>query len=111
MTDELRSQAAERVGRILQGKWRLDALIGVGGTRRVYEFAHQLDHDAVTGVGSARLQHEYRAAPDEVRRLKVGQCFAIGSGLAMKLQIAAAPNLTGANLQPSQPADPDLQAR
>jgi len=28
-----------------------------------------------------------------VRRLRVGQCFAIGSGLAMKLQIAPAPQL------------------
>ena len=66
-------------------------LVDVGGTRQIYEYAHQLDNDTVTGLGSARLQHAYRVDLDEVRRLKVGQCFAIGSGLAMKLQIAAAP--------------------
>jgi len=66
--------------------------VDVAGTRRVYEFAHQLDGDATTGLGSARLQHQYRVDLDEVRRLRVGQCFAISRGLAMKLQIVPAPS-------------------
>ncbi|MDB4994631.1 MAG: serine/threonine protein kinase, partial [Myxococcaceae bacterium] len=41
MTDDLREQALERVGRILQGKWHLDALIGVGGTASVYSATHR----------------------------------------------------------------------
>jgi hypothetical protein len=68
-------------------------LVDVAGTRRVYEYAHQLDQQALTGLGSTRLQHEYRVDLDEVRRLKTGQCFAISPGQAMKLQIAPAPSL------------------
>ena len=78
-------------------------LVDVGGTRQVYEYAHQLDNDTVTGLGSARLQHAYRVDLDEVRRLKVGQCFAIGSGLAMKLQVAAAPPVASLTAQPAGP--------
>jgi len=75
-------------------------LVDVAGTRRVYEFAHQLDGDATTGLGSARLQHQYRVDLDEVRRLKVGQCFAISRGLAMKLQIVPAPSQASLHEQP-----------
>lgn len=66
----------------------------IAGTRRVYEFAHQLERDANTGLASIRLQHQYRVDLDEVRRLRVGQCFAISPGLAMKLQIVPAPDRT-----------------
>jgi hypothetical protein len=82
-------------------------LVDVAGTRRVYEFAHQLDGDAATGLGSARLQHQYRVDLDEVRRLKVGQCFAISRGLAMKLQIVPAPSHASLPEQPQ----PDTVAR
>jgi hypothetical protein len=75
-------------------------LVDVAGTRRVYEFAHQLDGDATTGLGSARLQHQYRVDLDEVRRLGVGQCFAISRGLAMKLQIVPAPSQASLHEQP-----------
>ena len=75
-------------------------LVDVAGTRRVYEYAHQLDNDATTGLGSARLQHEYRVDPDEVRRLQVGQCFAISPGRAMKLHIVPAPTLASLHEQP-----------
>ena len=44
------------------------------------------------GLGSGRLQHAYRVNPQEVRRTETGQCYAIGSGMAMKLQIAPAPS-------------------
>jgi serine/threonine protein kinase len=37
-----RASAAEaRVGRVLKGKWRLDRLVGLGGTSAVYEAAHR----------------------------------------------------------------------
>lgn len=82
-------------------------LVDVAGTRRVYEFAHQLDGDATTGLGSARLQHQYRVDLDEVRRLGVGQCFAISRGLAMKLQIVPAPSQASLHQQPQ----PDTGSR
>jgi hypothetical protein len=68
-----------------------EQLVQAGGTRRVEFTTRQLQGDAYTGLGSIRVEDEYRADPNAVRRLKPGQCFAIGSGLAMKLQVAAPP--------------------
>jgi serine/threonine-protein kinase len=39
--DELKRQAEERVGTVLGGKWRLDALLGVGGMASVYSATHR----------------------------------------------------------------------
>jgi serine/threonine protein kinase len=39
--DELSVQAGARVGRILKGKWRLDALLGIGGMAAVYAATHR----------------------------------------------------------------------
>ena len=68
-----------------------ELFVQAGGTRRVYFTTRQLEGDGLTGLGSTRVEHQYRVDPNDVRRLHAGQCFAIGSGLAMKLQVAAAP--------------------
>jgi hypothetical protein len=68
-----------------------EEIVRIGGSRRAYSTSHQLEDGAATGLGSARLQHEYRVNPNDVRRLEVGQCYAISSGRATKLQIAPAP--------------------
>ena len=68
-----------------------EQFVQAGGTRRVPFETRQLEGDAFTGLGSARVEHEYRVDPNEVRRLEPGQCFAIGSGRAAKLQIARTP--------------------
>jgi eukaryotic-like serine/threonine-protein kinase len=39
--DELKRQAEARVGTVLEGKWRLDALLGVGGMASVYAATHR----------------------------------------------------------------------
>src|SRR5215813_9714153 len=39
--DPLRVSVAARVGRVLNGKWRLDALLGVGGMAAVYAATHR----------------------------------------------------------------------
>jgi Cdc6-like AAA superfamily ATPase len=70
-----------------------EQFVRAAGTKRVHFTTRQLEGDAFTGLGSTRVEHEYRVDPNQVRRLRVGQCFAIGSGLAMKLQIAPAPKL------------------
>ena len=77
-----------------------EELVHVAGTKRVYSTSRQLEHDSFTGLASARLQHEYRVDPNDVRQLKPGQCFAIGSGRAMKLQIVPAPTLASLHEQP-----------
>lgn len=69
-----------------------EQFVSVAGTRRVNFTTRQLEGDAYTGLGSARVEHEFTVDPNDVRRLQVGQCFAIGSGQAMKLQIAPAPD-------------------
>jgi hypothetical protein len=77
-----------------------EQFVQAGGTRRVPFTTRQLEGDAFTGLGSTRVEHEYRVDPNDVRRLAVGQCFAIGSGLAMKIQIAPAPSTASLREQP-----------
>jgi len=89
---------------LLHGMATPEQFVRAGGTRRVPFTTRQLDGDAFTGLGSTRVEDEYRADPNQVRALKPGQCFAIGSGLAMKLQIAPAPPLTSVHTE--TPADP-----
>ncbi len=65
-----------------------ERFVEAAGGRLVELTTRQLDGDGLTGRASTRAGREPRVDPDEVRRLKPGQCFAIGSGLALKLQIA-----------------------
>jgi serine/threonine protein kinase len=41
LDDDLRRQAAARVGQTLRGKWRLDGVLGVGGMAAVYSATHR----------------------------------------------------------------------
>jgi Helicase HerA, central domain len=70
-----------------------ERFVEAAGGRRIALTSRQLDGDAPTGIGSTRPDREQRIDPDEVRRLRPGQCFAIGSGLALKLQVAPTPRL------------------
>jgi eukaryotic-like serine/threonine-protein kinase len=38
---EMRARAMERVGKMIRNKWRIDALLGVGGTAAVYAATHR----------------------------------------------------------------------
>ena len=67
-----------------------EQMVDIAGTRRSYTISHQLDVGAPTGLGSARLEHEYTVDPNTVRKLKPGQCYLISAGHAAKLQIAPA---------------------
>jgi hypothetical protein len=90
---------------LLHGMATPEQFVRAGGTRRVPFTTRQLDGDAFTGLGSTRVEDEYRADPNDVRRLMPGQCFAIGSGLAMKLQIVPAPPLASLRTRPdAEPA-------
>jgi hypothetical protein len=65
-----------------------ERFVEAAGSRRVARTTHQLENERPTGRGSTWAGRELRVDPDEVRRLKPGQCFAIGSGLAQKIQVA-----------------------
>jgi serine/threonine protein kinase len=60
--DPIVSQCRERVGQLVSGKWRLDALIGVGGMAAVYMATHRNG-----SIGAIKLLHDEVARNDEVR--------------------------------------------
>ncbi len=58
------SRASERVGTVLKGKWRLDAVIGVGGMAAVFSATHRNGSRVAIKV----LNPEYAAQPEFVAR-------------------------------------------
>ena len=60
--DPLVTLCRARVGRLIGGKWRLDALIGVGGMAAVYMATHRNG-----SVAAVKLLHEEVALNEEVR--------------------------------------------
>jgi len=62
MTDDLEVRALARVGRILHGKYRLDALLGVGGMAAVYGATHR------NGLRVAvKVLHAHHALDEDLR--------------------------------------------
>ncbi|MGD8858975.1 MAG: protein kinase [Myxococcales bacterium] len=60
--DPLLAQCRGRVGQLISGKWRLDALIGVGGMAAVYMATHRNG-----SVAAVKILHEDVALNEEVR--------------------------------------------
>ena len=60
--DPLIGQCRARVGQLISGKWRLDALIGVGGMAAVYMATHRNG-----AVGAVKILHDEVALNEEVR--------------------------------------------
>ncbi len=77
-----------------------ERFVEAAGGRRVAQTTRQLEGDAPTGRSSTRPGREQRVDADEVRRLKPGQCFAISSGLALKLQVAPVVQPAAAGIGP-----------
>ncbi len=61
--DELQDRAASRVGEVLRGKWRLDGLLGVGGTACVYAATHRNGKR-----GAVKLLRPELSANEEAKR-------------------------------------------
>jgi hypothetical protein len=80
-----------------------EALIRAAGTRIEIEASVQHDQGRSLELGSAREQHQHKVSPNEVRQLQPGMCFAIGSGMAQKVQVAPAPS------GPAQTGSPELK--
>src|SRR6476619_4029817 len=55
-------QCRARVGQLISGKWRLDALIGVGGMAAVYMATHRNG-----SIAAIKLLHDEVAAINDVR--------------------------------------------
>jgi serine/threonine protein kinase len=60
--DPLVAQCRSRVGRLISGKWRLDALIGVGGMAAVYMATHRNG-----SMAAVKILHEEVSLNQEVR--------------------------------------------
>jgi Cdc6-like AAA superfamily ATPase len=70
-----------------------EPIVKAAGTRLVVESSLQHQDGLSTDLGSARQQHQLRADPNHVRRLREGMCFVLGNGRAQKVQIAPTPPL------------------
>jgi serine/threonine-protein kinase len=67
--DLLQAQLQARVGTVLRGKWRIDGLLGSGGTAAIYSATHRNGHRSAIKM----LLPEYRASPEVIKRfLKEG---------------------------------------
>lgn len=61
--EDLPREATERVGRVLRGKWRLDAVLDVGGMAAVYSATHRNG-----GRAAIKILHADRSCMPEVAR-------------------------------------------
>jgi len=66
-----------------------EPIVKAAGTRLVVESSLQHQDGVSTDLGSSRQQHQLRADPNQVRRLREGMCFVLGNGRAQKVQIAS----------------------
>ena len=74
---------------LLHGVPDPEPIVKAAGTRLVVESSHQHQDGVSTDLGSSRQQHQLRADPNHVRRLREGMCFVLGNGRAQKVQIAS----------------------
>jgi hypothetical protein len=70
-----------------------EPIVKAAGTRLVVESSLQHQDGLSTDLGSSRQQHQLRADPNDVRRLREGMCFVLGNGRAQKVQVAPTPPL------------------
>lgn len=85
-----------------------DPVIELAGTRRTIEYSTHYAPGGPTGEGSARVQHQFKVDPNDVRALAPGQAYVINRGHAMKVDIHRAPDVrpVRAELPTQAPASP-----
>jgi hypothetical protein len=74
-----------------------EPIVKAAGTRLVIEQSLQHEAGLSTDLGSSRQQHQLKADPNDVRRLREGMCYVLGSGRAQKVQVASVPNWRAAH--------------
>jgi AAA domain/Type IV secretion-system coupling protein DNA-binding domain len=78
-----------------------EPIVRAAGTRLAVEQSLQHEAGLSTDLGSSRQQHQLKADPNEVRRLRAGMCYVLGNGKAQKLQIVATPNVRASQPYPA----------
>lgn len=81
-----------------------EEIVSLAGTRRVVEFSHHYEQGTGTRDGSARLQHQFKVDPNQVRGLAAGTAWVIRRGRAMKIRVHRAPEGPIGNLPGPEPA-------
>ncbi len=79
-----------------------EEIIALAGTKLEVEQSQQYEDGKYTGLGSSRLQHQFKIDPNEVRELNPGTAFIINRGKAMKAMITRAQSVRPVSLPPSQ---------
>jgi Cdc6-like AAA superfamily ATPase len=74
-----------------------EPIVKAAGTRLVVEQSLQHQAGVSTDLGSSRQQHQLKADPNDVRRLREGMCYVLGSGRAQKVQVASVSNWPAAH--------------
>ena len=70
-----------------------EPIAALAGTRKVMEYSRHYGEQGLKPQGSARIQHQFKVDPDEVRSLQAGVAYVISRGQAMKVQVLRAPEL------------------
>lgn len=68
-------------------------LASLAGTVMRIEASHQLAEGTHTGMGSARLQHQFKIDPNEVGKMTPGEAFLINSRYAAKIRVSQVNNI------------------
>jgi len=64
-----------------------EKLTNRAGTFTVAEPTMQVDSLGPTGMGSLRLNDQFSISPNDVRRLRIGECFVVHSGTSVKVKV------------------------
>ena len=73
-----------------------EEIIAFAGTRKTMEYSTHYATEGATGDGSARIQHQFKVDPNQVRALPPGAAYVISRGRAMKVAVLQAPAVAGA---------------
>jgi serine/threonine-protein kinase len=71
VADDAAERALSRIGLTLKNKWRLDALLGIGGMAAVYAATHR-----VGWRGAVKILHDELSAVPEIRRRFMREAYA-----------------------------------
>lgn len=74
-------------GIILHSCSNPEKLVSRAGTKKVPEVGRQFDNGEFTGMGTSRVQEQFRVSPNEVRTLYQGECVYISGGRSATIQV------------------------
>jgi hypothetical protein len=86
-----------------------EEIIALAGTRKSMEYSTHYASEGATGQDSARIQHQFKIDPNNVRALPPGHACLISCGKAIKIAVMRAPDLSLSLPEPLN-SSPDHEA-